>query len=63
MTSLIVQGIILILFWYSSWTILDIANDSLSGDNVRLRFTFSVLLFILALFILWIVLSIGEEVS
>lgn len=59
MISLLVQAIILILLWYSSWTLISIAeNDLTKGEDTRLSFAFNVVLFILGIFILWIALSI-----
>lgn len=58
MSTLLVKAVIILFLWYAGWSILDIATDDIAGDNVRLRFAFNIVLLVLALFVLWIVLSI-----
>lgn len=61
MTNLVVQGIIVILLWVGAWGILELAVDSVSGDNQRIRFaTYTIFLF-LGIFLLIIANSIISE--
>jgi len=60
MIAFLVQFVVLILLWYSSWTLISIAENDLTGGDVRLSFAFNVILLVLALFILWIAVSIED---
>lgn len=54
MIPLLLQGIIILLLWVGAWGILEIAIESMTGDDRVLRVAYYSTMILLALLLVWI---------